>query len=96
MMTGYYSRPEDTEALRWRDREGNVFFRSGDLGVFDADGFLQIVGRKKDVVISGGFNIYASDLEVRAAAASGGPRSGRDRHPERGVGRDAMGGGGAA
>ena len=81
MMTGYYGRPEDTEALLWRDREGNVFFRSGDLGAFDQDGFLRIVGRKKDVVISGGFNIYASDLEsellrhpaVREAAVIGIP-----------------------
>jgi long-chain acyl-CoA synthetase len=63
MMTGYHGRPADTEALLWRDREGHVFFRSGDLGVFDEDGFLKIVGRTKDVVISGGFNIYASDLE---------------------------------
>ena len=81
MMTGYYGRPEDTEALLWRDREGNVFFRSGDLGAFDADGFLKIVGRKKDVVISGGFNVHASDLEsvllqhpaVREAAVIGIP-----------------------
>jgi long-chain acyl-CoA synthetase len=81
MMTGYYGRPEDTEALLWRDREGNVFFRSGDLGVFDEDGFLKVVGRKKDVVISGGFNVYASDLEsvllqhpaVREAAVIGIP-----------------------
>ena len=41
MMTGYYGRPEDTEALLWRDRAGNVFFRSGDLGAFDEDGFLK-------------------------------------------------------
>ena len=81
MMTGYYGRPDDTEALRWRDHEGKVFFRSGDLGAFDQDGFLRIVGRKKDVVISGGFNIYASDLEfvllqhpaVREAAVIGIP-----------------------
>ena len=81
MMTGYFGRPDDTEALLWRDREGNEFFRSGDLGVFDEDGFLKIVGRKKDVVISGGFNIYASDLEsellqhpaVREAAVIGIP-----------------------
>ena len=74
MMTGYYGRPEDTKALLWRDREGNVFFRSGDLGAFDQDGFLRIVGRKKDVV-------YASDLEsvllqhpaVREAAVIGIP-----------------------
>jgi acyl-CoA synthetase (AMP-forming)/AMP-acid ligase II len=81
MMTGYYGRPEDTEALLWRDREGNVFFRSGDLGTFDEDGFLKIMGRKKDVVISGGFNVHASDLEsvllqhpaVREAAVIGIP-----------------------
>ena len=81
MMTGYHGRPEDTEALLWRDREGNVFFRSGDLGAFDPDGFLKIVGRNKDVVISGGNNVYASDLEavllqhpaVREAAVIGIP-----------------------
>lgn len=81
MMTGYYGRPEETEALLWRDGEGNVFFRSGDLGAFDEDGFLKIVGRTKDVVISGGFNIHASDLEavllqhpaVREAAVIGVP-----------------------
>jgi long-chain acyl-CoA synthetase len=81
MMTGYYGRPDDTEALRWRDRDGHVFYRSGDLGTFDEDGFLKIVGRTKDVVISGGFNIYASDLEyvllqhpaVREAAVIGIP-----------------------
>ena len=67
MMTGYYSRPEDTEALRWRDREGNVFFRSGDLGAFDADGFLQIMGRKKDVVISGGLQHLCVGPRNRAA-----------------------------
>jgi acyl-CoA synthetase (AMP-forming)/AMP-acid ligase II len=81
MMTGYFGRPAETQALQWRDRDGRVFFRSGDLGCFDADGFLRIVGRSKDVVISGGFNIYASDLEsallahacVREAAVIGVP-----------------------
>jgi acyl-CoA synthetase (AMP-forming)/AMP-acid ligase II len=81
MMTSYHGRPDDTEALKWRDREGNVFYRSGDLGAFDEDGFMKIMGRKKDVVISGGFNIYASDLEsvllqhpaVREAAVIGIP-----------------------
>jgi long-chain acyl-CoA synthetase len=81
MMMGYYGSPDLTEALMWRDHDGNAFFRSGDLGVFDADGFLKIVGRKKDVVISGGFNVYASDLEsvllqhpaIREAAVIGIP-----------------------
>jgi acyl-CoA synthetase (AMP-forming)/AMP-acid ligase II len=81
MMTGYFGRAVETQALEWRDRDGRVFFRSGDLGCFDQDGFLKIVGRSKDVVISGGFNIYASDLEsvllehacVREAAVVGVP-----------------------
>jgi acyl-CoA synthetase (AMP-forming)/AMP-acid ligase II len=64
MMTRYYNQPEKTEAFRWRDAEGNVFHRSGDVGRFDEDGFLIVLDRKKDVIISGGFNIYASDLEA--------------------------------
>jgi acyl-CoA synthetase (AMP-forming)/AMP-acid ligase II len=81
MMTGYFGRPDETRALEWRDGDGRVFFRSGDLGCFDEGGFLKIVGRSKDVVISGGFNIHASDLEavllehscVREAAVVGVP-----------------------
>lgn len=63
MMSGYFRNAEATEAFRWRDRDGTVYHRTGDIGVFDADGFLTLVDRKKDVIISGGFNIYASDLE---------------------------------
>jgi long-chain acyl-CoA synthetase len=63
MMTRYHNQPEMTEAFRWRDAEGRVFHRSGDVGRFDDDGFLIVLDRKKDVIISGGFNIYASDLE---------------------------------
>jgi acyl-CoA synthetase (AMP-forming)/AMP-acid ligase II len=47
-----------------RDADGQRFIRTGDIGHFDEDGFLSIVDRKKDVVISGGFNIYPSDLEA--------------------------------
>lgn len=64
MMSRYFGQPELTEAFRWRDAEGNVFHRSGDMGRFDEDGFLILLDRKKDVIISGGFNIYASDLEM--------------------------------
>jgi long-chain acyl-CoA synthetase len=64
VMTGYHNDPAATEALIWRDPVGEAFFRSGDLGRLDDDGFLQILGRKKDMIISGGFNIYASDLEA--------------------------------
>jgi len=64
MMRGYHGRPDATEALVWRDARGRSFIRSGDLGKVDAQGFLTIVDRKKDMVISGGFNVFPSDLEA--------------------------------
>lgn len=63
MMTGYHGLPAATANAEWRDATGKRFIRTGDLGRFDADGFLTLVGRKKDVIISGGFNIYPVDLE---------------------------------
>ena len=68
MMAGYYKRPQSTEEFYWRDEAGNVFHRTGDIGRFDADGFLILLDRKKDMIISGGFNIYAADLEAVIAA----------------------------
>jgi acyl-CoA synthetase (AMP-forming)/AMP-acid ligase II len=64
MMSGYYKAPEKTAELYWRDGEGRVFHRTGDIGRFDADGFLHLLDRKKDVIISGGQNVYAADLEA--------------------------------
>ena len=58
MMTGYHNRPGLTAETEWRDAQGQVFIRTGDVGRFDADGFLVLVDRKKDMVISGGFNIF--------------------------------------
>ena len=46
------------------DAAGQRFIRTGDIGRFDADGFLTLLDRKKDMIISGGFNIYPSDLEA--------------------------------
>lgn len=63
MMAGYYMKPDLTRKQEWQDRDGNTYLRTGDLGRFDEADFLHIVDRKKDVIISGGFNIYASDLE---------------------------------
>jgi len=63
MMSGYLNRPDETKAMLWRDDKGALYFRSGDLGRFDEDGFLYLLDRKKDVIISGGFNVYATDLE---------------------------------
>jgi acyl-CoA synthetase (AMP-forming)/AMP-acid ligase II len=64
MMTGYHNRPDLTAAAEWFDPAGNRFIRTGDIGRFDEDGFLVLVDRKKDMIISGGFNIYPSDLEA--------------------------------
>src|SRR5690606_6005303 len=63
MMTGYLNRPEATAQAEWHDDQGLRYIRTGDIGRFDEDGFLCLMDRKKDVIISGGFNIYPSDLE---------------------------------
>jgi len=62
-MTEYYGRPEATESVIWRDENGRTFVRSGDVGKFDEDGFLYILDRKKDMIVTGGFNVFASDIE---------------------------------
>lgn len=63
MMSGYHGREKATAEASWHDAAGRRFQRSGDIGWFDADGFLHLLDRKKDVIISGGFNVYAIDLE---------------------------------
>lgn len=64
MMQGYFNQPKKTAEAEWYDRDGNRFIRTGDVGRFDEDGFLTLMDRKKDMIISGGFNIYPSDLEA--------------------------------
>ncbi|MGH6616746.1 class I adenylate-forming enzyme family protein [Sphingomonas sp.] len=64
MMTGYHGRKEASAAAEWFDAEGNRYIRHGDVGRFDEDGFLILMDRKKDLIISGGFNIYPTDLEA--------------------------------
>jgi len=57
-MKGYYERPDATaEAMR------GGWFRTGDIGAFDADGYLSIVDRKKDLILRGGFNVYPREIE---------------------------------
>ena len=64
MMIGYHRQPEATAAALWQDAAGRDYLRSGDIGRFDADGFLVLLDRRRDLVISGGFNVYPSDLEA--------------------------------
>jgi acyl-CoA synthetase (AMP-forming)/AMP-acid ligase II len=63
MMSGYHKRPDLTEAISWHDERGQLYYRTGDLGCLDDDGFLTLKGRAKELIISGGLNIYPVDLE---------------------------------
>jgi long-chain acyl-CoA synthetase len=63
MMNEYHNQPAKTAEAVWIDPSGKRFMRTGDIGRFDEDGFLILMDRKKDMIISGGFNIYPSDLE---------------------------------
>ncbi len=62
-MDGYLNNASASETLYWLDNESNRYIRSGDMGYLDEDGYLYLKDRKKDMIISGGMNIYASDLE---------------------------------
>ncbi|HUR90843.1 MAG TPA: class I adenylate-forming enzyme family protein [Ramlibacter sp.] len=64
MMTAYNNQPEKTREAEWYDRKGQRFIRTGDVGRFDDEGFLTLMDRRKDMVISGGFNVYPSDIEA--------------------------------
>ena len=64
MMVGYHNLPAKTAEAEWFDAEGHRFIRTGDTGRFDEDGFLILLDRKKDMIISGGFNVYPSDIEA--------------------------------
>lgn len=65
MMLGYKNQPEKTREGYWIDpADGSTWQRMGDVGRVDAEGFVELVGRTKDVIISGGFNIFPVDLET--------------------------------
>ncbi len=63
MMNGYHNQPERTAEAEWYSPAGERYIRTGDIGRFDEDGFFTLIGRKKDMIISGGINIYPVDLE---------------------------------
>jgi long-chain acyl-CoA synthetase len=67
VMQGYWQQPEANAAAFTADG----YFRTGDIGVFDARGFLKIVDRKKDMIIVSGFNVYPNEVEAVAAACAG-------------------------
>jgi len=59
VMRGYWQRPDETAKVMFADG----FFRSGDIGTLDAQGYLKIVDRKKDMIIVSGFNVYPNEVE---------------------------------
>jgi acyl-CoA synthetase (AMP-forming)/AMP-acid ligase II len=63
-MLGYANRPDATRATQWQHPDGRIFIKTGDLARRDADGFIELMGRAKDMIISGGFNIYPIDIEL--------------------------------
>lgn len=67
VMKGYWQKPEANAAAFTADG----YFRTGDIGVFDAEGYLRIVDRKKDMIIVSGFNVYPNEVEAVAAACAG-------------------------
>ncbi|MDM0052899.1 AMP-binding protein [Variovorax sp. J22R115] len=67
VMSGYWQKPDANDAAFTPDG----YFRTGDVGVFDARGFLKIVDRIKDMIIVSGFNVYPNEIEAVATACPG-------------------------
>jgi long-chain acyl-CoA synthetase len=59
VMEGYYNRPEETAKVMTQDG----FFKTGDLGFMNEQGYSKIVDRKKDMILVSGFNVYPNELE---------------------------------
>jgi len=60
VLPGYWRMPEKTR----EEFTGDGYFRTGDVGTFSADGYLAIVGRSKDLIITGGYNVYPKEVEL--------------------------------
>jgi len=67
VFAGYWNLPEKTR----QEFTADGWFRTGDVGMFDADGYLSIVGRAKDLIISGGYNVYPKEIEMALDALPG-------------------------
>jgi len=67
VMAGYWNHPDETAKVMTPDG----FFRSGDIGVMDKDGYTKIVDRKKDMILVSGFNVYPNEVEGVVAGHPG-------------------------
>ena len=64
LMAGYHERDDANAEATWTGPDGQRWLRTGDIGQLDDDGYLYLVDRKKDMIISGGQNIYPADIEA--------------------------------
>lgn len=71
VMAGYYNRPDETAKVMLKDEDGRDWFKTGDIGVMDADGYFKIVDRKKDMILVSGFNVYPNEIEEVVATCPG-------------------------
>ena len=71
VMAGYYNRPDETEKVMLKDVDGRDWFKTGDIGVMDEDGYFKIVDRKKDMILVSGFNVYPNEIEDVVATCPG-------------------------
>jgi long-chain acyl-CoA synthetase len=67
VMSGYWNRPEDTAKVMTADG----YFRTGDIGIMDENGYTKIVDRKKDMILVSGFNVYPNEVEEVIASHPG-------------------------
>jgi long-chain acyl-CoA synthetase len=70
VMLGYYNRPDETAKSIFTDSDGR-WFKTGDMGLMEEDGFFKIVDRKKDMIIVSGFNVYPNEIEDVVAQCPG-------------------------
>lgn len=63
LMKGYYRDDARSEEIIWRGPRGETYIRTGDAGYLDEDGYLYLSGRFKDMIKSGGYNIFSADVE---------------------------------
>ncbi len=63
LMEGYRRRPDATAEVLWTDPEGRIWLRTGDIGVLDEEHYLTLKDRVKDMILSGGLNVYPADIE---------------------------------